>query len=133
VPAADPVDTAVQSTIHIVATSASTPVAITLAQYKDSVNVLTKLGAQQHLALLDVAPDEATAAAAYHNVDTVSVKGNAAEVAAEFDNLTLLGSKVDDIEITGGSPLMLTQDQVDNGQAILDKINGGHYDIQILS
>jgi len=118
--------------VSLTVTTPQTPVAITLAQYKDAANVLTKLGAQS-LALLDVAPDQATAAAAYAHVASVSVKGSAAEVAAEFDNLGILGSQVDDIEITGDGPLMLTQDQVDNGQDTLDKIMGGQYDIQIVT
>jgi spore coat polysaccharide biosynthesis protein SpsF (cytidylyltransferase family) len=107
-------------------------VAITLAQYNDAAIALAKLGSQS-LALLDVAPEQATAAAAYANVVSVSVKGSAAEVAAEFDSLSALGSQVDDIEITGDCPLMLTQDQVDNGQDTLDKIMGGQYDIQIVT
>jgi hypothetical protein len=113
-------------------TTPQTPVAITLAQYNDAAIALGKLGSQS-LALLDVAPDQATAAAAYANVVSVSVKGSAAEVAAEFDSLSALGSQVDDIEITGDGPLMLTQDQVDNGQDTLDKIMGGQYDIQIVT
>ena len=103
-----------------------------MAQYKDSAVALSKLGAQP-LALLDVAPDQATAAAAYAHVTTVSFKGSATEVAAEFDNLSALGSQLDDIEITDDGPLMLTQDQVANGQDTLDKIMGSHNVVEIVT
>jgi len=108
-------------------TTPLTAVAITLDQYKDAASAvaLTKLGAQP-LALLDVAPGQATDAAAYTNVSTVSVKGSSAEVAAEFDRLVALAGKLDDIEITDDGPLMLTQDQVNSAQTTLDKIMGTH-------
>ena len=108
-------------------TTPLTAVAITLDQYKDAAAAvaLTKLGAQP-LALLDVAPGQATDVAAYTNVSTVSVKGSSAEVAAEFDRLVALAVKLDDIEITDDGPLMLTQDQVDSAQTTLDKIMGTH-------
>jgi hypothetical protein len=113
-------------------TTPQTPVAITLEQYNQSSTVLAKLTSQP-LALLDVAPGQATDVAAFANVSTVSVKGSAAEVAAEFDNLVTLADKLDDIQITDDGPLMLTQDQVDNAQTTLDKINGGHFNVQVLT
>lgn len=113
-------------------TTPQTPVAITLEQYNQSSTVLAKLTSQP-LALLDVAPGQATDVAAFANVSTVSVKGSSAEVAAEFDNLVILADKLDDIQITDDGPLMLTQDQVDNSQTTLDKINGGHFNVQVLT
>ncbi len=117
----------------VTVTTPLTPVAITLDQYKDSASAaaLTQLGAQP-LALLDVAPGQATDVANYTHVATVSVKGSAAEVAAEFDHLVALADKLDDIDITDDGPLMLTQDQVDNAQTTLDKITGGHFNVQIV-
>lgn len=113
-------------------TTPQTAVAITLEQYNQSSTVLAKLTSQP-LALLDVAPGQATDVAAFANVSTVSVKGSAAEVAAEFDNLVTLADKLDAIQITDDGPLMLTQDQVDNAQTTLDKINGGHFNVQVLT
>ncbi len=112
-------------------TTPQTPVAITLEQYKQSATALAKLPTQP-LALLDVAAGQATEASAYANVATVSIKGSSAEVAAEFDNLVTLGDQIDAIDITDDGPLMLTQAQVDNNQATLDKINGGHFNVLIL-
>jgi hypothetical protein len=109
----------------------SEPVAITYEQWSQSANVLAKIQTPS-LALLDVAPEQATEAAGKPNVLTVSIKGTAAEVAAEFDQLVTLGSKVDDIEITDDAPMMITQAQFDAGEATLLKINGGHYDPQII-
>lgn len=113
-------------------TDSSTPVAITYEQWSQSANVLAKLPTQS-LALLDVAPGQATEAAAQANVATVSIKGTAAEVAAEFDQLVTLGTQVDDIEITDDAPMMITQAQFDAGEATLAKINGGNYNPQILA
>jgi hypothetical protein len=113
-------------------TTPQTPVAITLEQYNQSSTVLAKLTSQP-LALLDVAPGQATDVAAFANVSTVSVKGSSAEVAAEFDNLVTLADKLDDIQITDDGPLMLTEDQVANAQTTLDKINGGPFNVQVLT
>jgi hypothetical protein len=115
----------------VTVTDTATPVAITYAQWSQSANVLAKLPTQS-LALLDVAPGQATVAAGKPNVATVSIKGTAAEVAAEFDQLVTLGTKVDDIQITDDAPMMITQAQFDAGEATLAKINGGNYDPQII-
>lgn len=107
------------------------PVAITLDQWNQSAGALSKLPAGHSLALLDVAPDEATSASVYANVATVAVKGSADQVAAAFDDLVNLGAKLDDIELTDPSePLVLTQSQVDAGAAVLAKFNGP-YDLHI--
>ncbi len=109
------------------------PLAITLEQWNQSASALSKLPAGKALALLDVAPDEATNAAAYSNVTTVAVKGTASQVATAFDDLVALGAQLDDIELTDpASPLLLTQSQADAGAAVLAKINGG-FDLQIQS
>ena len=112
-------------------TTPETPVAITLDQYNQSATVLAKIPSQS-LAVLDVPPGQAADVATYDHVSTVSVKGSTAEVGAEFDNLVALGDKVDAIEITDEGPLTLTHDQADNAQTTLDKINGGHFNIQIV-
>jgi hypothetical protein len=112
-------------------TDSATPVAITYEQWSQSAHALSKISTQS-LALLDVAPGQASAAAIEANVSTVSIKGTAAEVAAEFDQLVTLGSKVDDIQITDDAPMMITQAQFDAGETTLAKINGGNYDPQII-
>ena len=112
-------------------TDSATPVAITYEQWSQSAHALSKIPTQS-LALLDVAPGQASAAAIEANVSTVSIKGTAAEVAAEFDQLVTLGSKVDDIQITDDAPMMITQAQFDAGETTLAKINGGNYDPQII-
>jgi hypothetical protein len=115
----------------VTVTDTATPVAITYEQWSQSANVLAKIP-NQSLALLDVAPGQATVAAGKPNVATVSIKGTAAEVAAEFDQLVTLGTKVDDIQITDDAPMMITQAQFDAGETTLAKINGGNYDPQII-
>jgi hypothetical protein len=105
--------------------------AITLEQWRQSASALSKLPSGQSLALLDVAPDEASSAAGYANVATVAVKGSASQVATSFDDLVALGTKLDDVELTDPSaPLVLTQSQADAGAAVLAKFNGG-LDLQI--
>ena len=108
----------------------SEPLAITLDQWNQSDSALSQLPAGQQLALLDVPADQASAAASYTNVASVSVKGSADQVSAKFDDLVNLGSKLDVIELTNDAPLTLTQSQVDAGTTTLDKVIGG-LDVQI--
>lgn len=115
--------------------SASTPIALTYAQWQQGQSTLAKVpNAAYLLALVDVRASDAATAAAGSKVESVSLTDSASNIVSQFDALTALGADLDAIELSDEDPvLQLTQAQYDSGTltgGLLTKLVGTwDYDI----
>lgn len=95
----------------------SVPIALTPDQFTAGAAVLGKVEGNYRLALVDVLTQDALGLSSESKVDTISIRDTAANIAADFDTLQTILSKIQSIEISDGNDLLLTQAQYDSDLA----------------
>ena len=116
----------------IAVTTHVTEIELTQDQLFSGASTVAKLSGTFDLAISDVSAQNAVSVSAMNHVSGLSVLDTAANIGQFIDDLQLIEPKLAFLNVADDQPIQLTQTQVTNNSAVIDKILGS-FSIEIVN
>lgn len=116
----------------IAVTTHVTEIELTQDQLFSGASTVAKLSGTFDLAISDVSAENAVSVSAMNHVSGLSVLDTAANIGQFIDDLQLIEPKLAFLNVADDQPIQLTQTQVTNNSAVIDKILGS-FSIEIVN